>query len=158
FLEGKPIPDRPITRAERLWRWCRRNPLLAASGCTAAAGIVAVVTLSVSFAVHAKRAASDLGHALDEAKTERRLAQDRLVNLEVATGVRFMDEGDLLGSLHWFVRALEEEKGGPELEQIHRMRLGAVWQQCPRLLRLWLHEARVNHVEFSPDGGRVVTA
>ena len=38
FLEGKPIPDRPITRAERLWRWCRRNPLLAATGGMAAAG------------------------------------------------------------------------------------------------------------------------
>src|SRR6516162_4967558 len=51
FLEGKPIPDRPVTRAERLRRWCRRNPLLAASGCTAAAGIIAVVTLSISYAV-----------------------------------------------------------------------------------------------------------
>jgi serine/threonine-protein kinase len=47
FLEGKPIPDRPITRAERLWRWCRRNPLLAATGCVAAAGIVAVVALCI---------------------------------------------------------------------------------------------------------------
>jgi hypothetical protein len=158
FLEGKPIPDRPITRAERLWRWCRRNPLLAASGCTAAAGIVAVVTLSISFAIHAERAAADLGDALDDAKTERRLAQDRLVNLEVAAGVRLMDEGDLLGSLHWFAKALEEEKGGPEREQMHRMRLGAVWQQCPRLLRFWPHEDSVYHAEFSPDGGRVVTA
>jgi WD40 repeat protein len=165
FLEGKPIPDRPITRAERLWRWCRRNPLLAATGCIAAAGIIAVVTLSISFAIHANRAAenesqaaTDLRDALGDAKTERRLAQDRLVNLEVTAGVRLMDEGDLLGSLAWFAKALEEEKGGPERERIHRMRLGAIWQQCPRLLQLWLHEGPVNHAEFSHDGRQVVTA
>src|SRR5262249_39923295 len=141
FLEGKPIPDRPITRAERLWRWCRRSPLLAATGCMAAAGIIAVVTLSISFAIHAKsvaeyksQAADDRRNALDDAKTERRLAQERLVSLEVTEGVRLMEEGDLLGSLPWFVRALEDEKGGPEREQMHRMRLGAVWQQCPRPL------------------------
>src|SRR5437667_5007706 len=29
FLHDKPIHARPITRAERTWRWCRRNPVLA---------------------------------------------------------------------------------------------------------------------------------
>src|SRR5262249_13699939 len=57
FLEGKPIPDRPISKAEKVWRWCRRNPILAATGCLAAAALVAVVAVSVSFGIHAKRAA-----------------------------------------------------------------------------------------------------
>jgi hypothetical protein len=29
YLEGKPIKARPVGTGERLWRWCRRNPLAA---------------------------------------------------------------------------------------------------------------------------------
>jgi serine/threonine protein kinase/tetratricopeptide (TPR) repeat protein len=29
FREGKPIRARPVSRAGRLWRWCRRQPVLA---------------------------------------------------------------------------------------------------------------------------------
>jgi WD40 repeat protein len=96
--------------------------------------------------------------ALEDAKTERRQAQDRLVQMYVSNGVRLMNEGDLLGSLPWFVKALEEEKGGPEREEIHRMRLNAVWQQCPRPIQMWPHEDSVTHAEFSPDGRLVITA
>jgi WD40 repeat protein/tRNA A-37 threonylcarbamoyl transferase component Bud32 len=179
FLERKPIPDRRITGAERLWRWCRRNPILATTGCLASVAIIAVVSLSVSFAIHSYHAAQneiqaatdlrekhgktlaaleDVKNALEDVRIERRRAQDRLVEIEVAEGVRLMDEGDLLGSLPWFVKALKEEQGGPERERIHLMRVGAVWRQCPRLVQFWLHDGPVAHAEFSPDGKRVVTA
>jgi tetratricopeptide (TPR) repeat protein len=37
FLEGRPIQARPLSRAARLWRWCRRNPMAAALLATALA-------------------------------------------------------------------------------------------------------------------------
>ena len=41
FARGLPVQARPIARSERAWRWCVRNPLLAAS---LAALFIAIVT------------------------------------------------------------------------------------------------------------------
>jgi hypothetical protein len=47
FLEGRPIRSRPLSLVERLWRWSRRNPVLAASSLLAAALAVILVIGSV---------------------------------------------------------------------------------------------------------------
>jgi len=41
WLHGEPIKARPIGKAERLWRWCRRNPV--------AASLLLAVTLGSAF-------------------------------------------------------------------------------------------------------------
>ena len=45
FLEGRPILARPVGNIERLVRWCRRNPLVAATGGTAIAAVLAVLAV-----------------------------------------------------------------------------------------------------------------
>lgn len=40
FQAGRPIEARPVSRAERVWRWCRRNPLFAFLATAAVAGIL----------------------------------------------------------------------------------------------------------------------
>ena len=41
FLDGRPILARRISGTERAWRWCRRNPLVAALLGGVAAGVFA---------------------------------------------------------------------------------------------------------------------
>ncbi len=43
YLESRPIRSRPISASERLWRWCKRSPGLAAA-CIATVGLLVFVT------------------------------------------------------------------------------------------------------------------
>jgi WD40 repeat protein len=52
YLVGEPIAARPIGRIERMWRWCKRKPAMAAAGAAVFMGIlVAFVTLIVAFII-----------------------------------------------------------------------------------------------------------
>jgi WD40 repeat protein/tetratricopeptide (TPR) repeat protein len=82
-------------------------------------------------------------------------AQERLARLDVATGNRLVDEGDLLGSLPWFAEVLTLDAGKGPREAVDRMRLAAVMQQCPRLIQVLPHAGAV--CDISPDGRRVLT-
>lgn len=48
FAEGRPIQARPFTRIERLWRWSKRNPALAASVAMSMALLVMVAVVSAA--------------------------------------------------------------------------------------------------------------
>ena len=49
YLAGAPIQARPISRAQRTWRWCRRNPVVATLvGTTTLAAAVVIATLAIS--------------------------------------------------------------------------------------------------------------
>ena len=62
WLRGEPIQARPVGRAERLWRWCRRKPavaaLLAAVALVTLAGVVGI-TWALSEALEQRNYAQD---------------------------------------------------------------------------------------------------
>ncbi len=52
FIRGEPISARPISRPERIWRWCKRNPKMAtASGLAAALALIVMIGGPASAAV-----------------------------------------------------------------------------------------------------------
>jgi serine/threonine protein kinase/tetratricopeptide (TPR) repeat protein len=71
FLDQMPIKARPVSTPERAWRWCRRNPRVAAlSGALAVIGCVLAVTVYAASAREARER-----QTIDEAG---QLAQERL--------------------------------------------------------------------------------
>ena len=75
FLEDRPIQARRATAAERLWRWSRRNPALAALSGTAAALLIAVATITTVAYIHTSRANVQVRDALDGEHTQRLKAE-----------------------------------------------------------------------------------
>jgi len=57
-LDGRPIQARSVTRTERVWRWCRRNRLVAGLTGTAAVSLIAGTIISIYFAILAEQRAA----------------------------------------------------------------------------------------------------
>jgi eukaryotic-like serine/threonine-protein kinase len=71
FLEDRPVQARPAGRAERAWRWCRKNPRAAALTAVVAALVVSVGALLTAAAVRSGRERAAVAQA-------RQLASSRL--------------------------------------------------------------------------------
>jgi WD40 repeat protein len=72
LLAGEPIWARPVGSAERAWRWCRRNPVVAGLAAGIALALVLGTVVATYFAIRAGRNA------------ERAEANLRLANQETA--------------------------------------------------------------------------
>lgn len=85
YIEGRPILARPVSTPERVWRWCRRNPVLASM--MLAVSLLALSTFG-AIAVGYRQTAQAL--AISESRLEKafqvvddlftRISEDELLN------------------------------------------------------------------------------
>lgn len=85
FLAGKPIHARPLHAPARVWRWCRRRPVIAGLLTFAIVSLVTGTSVSVYFAIEAQKQAQD---ALEKLRGSY-LAQARAVRWSGRAGRRF---------------------------------------------------------------------
>jgi WD40 repeat protein len=176
FLAGVPIRARPVRTGERLGRWCRRNPALAAAGGLAVAALAAVATLSLAFALHyagANRLLSDAGAslrqeqqqtraALDKAEKQYAPAERRSAVMAFDRGLALCERGEVGGGMLWLAHSLDVAArlapgDAADIAWGARANL-AVWGRELKPLRgiLW-HPPGVRTAAFSPDGRTLVT-
>ena len=164
-LNHEPVVARPPSKLYEFQKTVRRHKF----GFAATTAVIVTLAVGLSLATWQfveKNQAYNLAVVAEkqQARERRRAEQmseeshEREVRLNVAYGVRLMEAGDLLSSLQWFIEALRLAEGDPAQAGIHRVRVGAVLRHCPKLRQIWWLNSAVQHVEFSPDGQRILTA
>jgi WD40 repeat protein len=151
FQRGEPVRARALGRLARTWRWCRRNPVVAAL-------LVAVLlgaALATGFAVQAILQARELAIAAREADAARDRAEAQLAREDVQAYAGQLAEAqrewedknprrafDLLNACDWSLRGWE-----------HRY-LYTLFTTRNRLTLVWDIEG-VTSVCFSPKAARL---
>ena len=173
FAAGRPILARRSSTAERVWRWSRRNPLLAGAAGTVAAALVGMTVTAVLYADRQYHFATEQEKAnreiirlnLDLGK-ERVSLRKSLSESNRLLAIRNFDRGqssfekDQIGSgLLWMIESWRSaiEAGDPAWQHAARANLAA-WQPHHARLKVVLsHESPVDAAAFSPDGKTVLT-
>ncbi len=149
FLSGEPIQARPVSRSERLWRWARRNPLIAALTIGIALSLFAGTIVSWVFAVRAQFEAN-------ASRAARRLSDRRWYVAELSLAYQDWKAGHID-----LVRERLRKQGTPSPDQ-EDLR-GFEWYYLDSLCHLDLatlkgHKEPVRCVAISPDGTIIASA
>jgi WD40 repeat protein/serine/threonine protein kinase len=158
FTDDEPIKARPIGAAERLWRWCRHNPLLAGSLTAVAATLVlgtVVAWLLAAWALTEKDRADNKAAEADKQREEAQHAGQEMRRQWYAASIPLMQQAWESHNIERLRSLLDETANFPER--------GFEWYYWHRLysmehLTLVGHQGLVTALAFCPDGRRVATA
>ncbi len=158
WLDDKPIRARLPSQMERLVRWMKRRPALAALTAVSTLALVALAVFAVIYGLDQRRAADRLASEQDRTATALASAQLLSAGFALDRGQALCDEGEIGKGTLWMVRALELAPADAiDLRGIIRLNL-ACWQRQLSTLRAWLpHDAAVKRVNFSDDGRLLLT-
>ena len=143
FLNGEPVLARPVGRTERLWRWCRRNPVIAGLE----VGLFLVFLLGfcgVAWQWH-------------RAEVRGREALGLLAEQYLNNGLSQCNQGEVARGMVWLARGLEIAPTDRSGHHRFRANLGYWSQKINQLRGMLDYPGPVGSVAFSPDGRTIAT-
>jgi hypothetical protein len=141
WLSGIPILSRPVSRLEKAWRWCLRNPMQAAASCLAAVMALALLSIWFFWSVHSEQLRMKAEQNAAKALAQRNSAMQTI--RELIDGLKQNLEDDRMSyddlqkraleiSLHGLtkLRASSESGDQPDFSQAELLAIiGDLYQQ-----------------------------
>ena len=146
FLEGRMVSVRPLTTAQRILHWSRREPKLAVA---ASIVLVSLLTGVLGTSLQARRAERNADAA------RQQLWQQRI---EEAAGA--IQEHDPLDALPPMIQNLSEQEasGARDAAELSRVRIGALLAHAPALVDVISTGDTIEAIALDPAGKWVATA
>ncbi len=155
WLRDEPIKAVRIGPVGRFLKWRRRHPRIAALSISVAALLVVCALLSTMWAIRETQLRGKSDQNYQRAEQNRHQSNQRLTLLCVQNGIDKMRSNQLFDALVWHTKALDTDQ---DQSRAHRLRIGMLLDQCPRLAGLWNVGSKVNALRLSPDGTRFAVA
>lgn len=171
YLAGMPILARPTSQGERIWRWCKRNPVISGLGLTAFAFLIATATLATIGYLRESKLTADLEGALQQQKsatehateqtriaaTERATAKLRLAEAYFDRALIMYDKGEIQTGLLFLAKSLRELPPDQALLSEDITRNIASWSdEIPAMPVLYFnHGSIATSATYFPNGRRI---
>jgi WD40 repeat protein/serine/threonine protein kinase len=156
FLRRDPILARPVGRGEKLWRWCLRNPALAAASALTAAALLALAIVSTVAAIRERGHAGALADALADSEEHRQKANYRLADSYLDRGITLCEQGELARGMLWLATGLQvAPDDATDLQYALRANLAAWSGRMPALRAVFQYPQSVTFELLSPDARTV---
>ncbi len=155
WLADEPISARPVGRAERAWRWCRRKPLAAALTAVATCLVVTVAVSGAWLVRSAGRERSAHEHQQQEARDHRAALSDS----QMLSGLMADERGDPRQAALWFTYAARSASDDADRRLANRLRAQSWTDRLSKpVAALPLDPSdRLFKLAFSPDGAYLLT-
>ena len=154
FLSGEPIRSRPVPPIERVWKWTKRHPAIAASAIVALVSLTAALTMQ--YISNQRLAASNdrLQVALNESKEKSLRLLEQVYPAKIADAYQMYQNGDADNAR----RLLDELKPAPGEPDLR----GIEWDFIDRGIDsssaiLSGHQGAVYACSLSPDESLLAT-
>jgi len=166
FMDDRPIRARQVSELEKLWRWCRRNPVLAGMICAlfvalalGAAGTGWKWREAVAERRKVVDAERETSLQRDKAIQARNQAQRVLAGVMLDKGIALAEYGEIGEGLLWMLEGLKvAPKDETDLQQAIRHNIAGWMSQTHHLQQFIDLPLLVGPCAFSADGSRIWTA
>lgn len=155
FHSGKPTLARPVSFQEQVWRWCRRQPVIASLILTVVLAVVTGSAISVYFGVRAGNEATRARSEQRRAEKQRKQAEQREYLATMRLAQLIWNQGDLDRLRQLLKEQIPINRGQQD-------RRGFEWYYWNRLAhqitRTYTgHEHIVYCLAISPDGKQIAS-